>query len=49
MLEVNSRKSETRSQREVDLAESLAFARLHLAAAVHPAYAVDAGGVASAL
>jgi sugar phosphate isomerase/epimerase len=49
VLEVNSRKSETRSQREIDLAESLAFARLHLAAAVHPAYAVDAGGVASVL
>jgi sugar phosphate isomerase/epimerase len=49
VLEVNSRKSETRSQRELDLAESLAFARLHLAAAVHPGYAVDAGGVASVL
>jgi sugar phosphate isomerase/epimerase len=49
VLEVNSRKSETRSQREVDLAESLAFARLHLAAAVHPAYAVDTDGVANVL
>jgi sugar phosphate isomerase/epimerase len=49
VLEVNSRKSETRSQREIDLAESLAFARLHLAAAVHPAYAVDAAGEASVL
>ena len=32
VLEVNSRKSDTRAQREADLAESLAFARLHLAA-----------------
>ena len=49
VLEVNSRKSGSRAQREADLAESLAFARLHLAAPVHPSYAVDAGGVASAL
>nr|WP_239579264.1 sugar phosphate isomerase/epimerase family protein [Microlunatus panaciterrae] len=49
VLEINSRKSETRAQREADLAESLAFARLHLAAPVRPAYAVDGGGVASAL
>jgi sugar phosphate isomerase/epimerase len=49
VLEINSRKSETRSQREIDLAESLAFTRLHLAAAVHAGYAVDAGGVASVL
>jgi hypothetical protein len=49
VLEVNSRKSGTRAQREADLAESLAFARLHLAAPVHPSYAVDAAGVASAL
>ena len=49
VLEVNSRKSGSRAQREADLAESLAYARLHLAAPVHPSYAVDAGGVASAL
>ena len=49
VLEVNSRKSGTRAQREADLAESLAFARLHLAAPVQPSYAVDATGVASAL
>lgn len=49
VLEINSRRSETRAQREGDLAESLAFARLHLAAPVHPSYAVDGGGVASAL
>ena len=49
VLEVNSRKSGTRSQREADLAESLAFARLHLTAPVHPSYAVDTDGVASVL
>ena len=49
VLEINSRKSGSRSQREADLAESLAFARLHLAAPVHASYAVDGGGVASAL
>jgi sugar phosphate isomerase/epimerase len=49
VLEINSRKSETRAQREADLAESLAFARLHLAAPIVPSYAVDTGGVASAL
>jgi sugar phosphate isomerase/epimerase len=49
VLEVNSRKSETRSQREDHLAESLAFTRLHLAAPVHSSYAVDGRGVASLL
>jgi sugar phosphate isomerase/epimerase len=49
VLEVNSRKSGTRAQREADLAESLAFARLHLTAPVRPAYAVDGGGTASAV
>ena len=49
VLEVNSRKSGTRAQREADLAESLAYARLHLAAPVHPSYAVDGAGVASPL
>jgi sugar phosphate isomerase/epimerase len=49
VLEVNLRRSVTRAQREADLAESLAYARLHFAAPVHPSYAVDAGGVASAL
>jgi len=49
VLEINSRKCETRAQREADLAESLAFARLHLAAPVRPSYAVDAGGVTNAL
>jgi len=49
VLEINSRKSATRAQREADLAESLAFARLHLAAPVRASYAVDAAGVASEL
>jgi len=49
VLEINSRKSGSRAQREEDLAESLAFARQHLAVGVHPSYAVDGGGVASAL
>lgn len=49
VLEINSRKSDTRAQRELDLAESLAFARQHLAATARPAYAVDSGGVAAVL
>jgi sugar phosphate isomerase/epimerase len=49
VLEVNSRRSATRAQREADLAESLAFARLNLAAPVHTSYAVDSTGVASAV
>jgi sugar phosphate isomerase/epimerase len=49
ILEVNLRRSVSRAQREADLAESLAFSRLHLAAPVTPSYAVDRGGVASAL
>jgi sugar phosphate isomerase/epimerase len=49
VLEVNSRKVGTRAQREADLAESLAFARLHLAAPIQASYAVDGAGVASAL
>ncbi len=49
VVEINSRRSETRASREADLEESLAFTRLHLAAPAHTAYAVDAGGVASVL
>lgn len=49
VLEVNTRKADTRAKREQDLAESLAFSRLHLATPVHPTYAVDGGGVARAL
>lgn len=49
ILEINSRRAGSRALREADLAESLAFARQHLTTTVHPSYAVDAGGVASAL
>jgi sugar phosphate isomerase/epimerase len=49
VLEINSRKSGTRSQREADLAESLAFARTHLTAPGESSFSVDAGGVARAL
>lgn len=44
VLEVNTRRAESRSAREADLAESLAFTRMHLSAPVRPAYAVSAGG-----
>jgi sugar phosphate isomerase/epimerase len=37
VVEVNTRRARTRSEREADLAESLAFARLHLAAAAESA------------
>ncbi len=50
VLEINSRKAGSRAQREEDLAESLVFARHHLApTAPTPSYAVDGGGTASAL
>jgi sugar phosphate isomerase/epimerase len=49
VLEINSRKSTTRAAREEDLAESLAFAREHLAVAPQPSFATDAGGVTDAL
>ena len=49
ILEVNLRRSVSRAQREAELAESLAFSRLHLAAPITPSYAVDGGGVASVL
>ena len=45
VLEINSRKSETRASREADLAESLAFARAHLADP-EPSLASDGGGEA---
>ncbi|NYE73148.1 sugar phosphate isomerase/epimerase family protein [Microlunatus parietis] len=45
VLEINSRKSETRAKREIDLAESLAFARSHL---TRPAdFVVNSGGIAN--
>ncbi|MFN8078480.1 MAG: sugar phosphate isomerase/epimerase [Kineosporiaceae bacterium] len=36
VVEVNTRRCRTRAERELDLAESLAFARLHLAPALSP-------------
>ena len=44
VLEINSRKAQTRAQREIDLAESLAFAKTHLARAAD--FVVDSVGVA---
>jgi sugar phosphate isomerase/epimerase len=48
VVEVNTRKARSRAERECDLAESLAFARLHLAAPVAPAPVAPAAGPASA-
>jgi hypothetical protein len=36
VVEINTRKSEGRDERELDLVESLAFIRLHLASAPSP-------------
>ncbi|HEX7354549.1 MAG TPA: TIM barrel protein, partial [Mycobacteriales bacterium] len=36
VVEINTRSAETRAEREADLAEALAFTRLHLAAPVDP-------------
>ncbi len=47
VLEVNSRRSGSRAAREADLAESLAFARLHLTAPIKASYATDGGGTTS--
>jgi sugar phosphate isomerase/epimerase len=49
VLEVNTRRAATRSERETDLAEALAFARLHFAAPVEPAYAVSMDGTIEAV
>ncbi|MGO1974787.1 MAG: sugar phosphate isomerase/epimerase family protein [Propionibacteriaceae bacterium] len=49
VLEINSRKRDSRAQREADLAESLAFTRLHLATTQRSGYAVGAAGVAEVL
>jgi sugar phosphate isomerase/epimerase len=35
-LEINTRKAETRFDREAEIAEALAYTRLHLAAALEP-------------
>ena len=49
VLEINSRKNTTRASREEDLAESLAFTRLHLAAALQRSFATDSGGTTNVL
>ena len=49
VLEINSRKNTTRSSREEDLAESLAFTRQHLAVAAQPSFATDAAGATDIL
>ena len=49
VLEVNSRKNDSRAGREQQLAEALAFTRLHLAAPVHSDYSVDSAGTADAV
>jgi sugar phosphate isomerase/epimerase len=43
VLEVNTRRAANREEREADLAEGLAFARLNLASAVQPGAVRDAG------
>jgi sugar phosphate isomerase/epimerase len=44
VLEINTRRAGSRAAREADLAESLAFTRLYLAAANEPSYTVDSLG-----
>jgi len=46
VVEINTRRATDRDTREADLAESLAFTRLHLAAARRRGFVVDADGVA---
>ena len=44
VIEINTRRAANRSLREEDLAEALAFTRLHLAAAVHADFVVGSEG-----
>jgi hypothetical protein len=44
VLEVGTRRARTAGEREADLAEALAFARLNLATAVETAFAVSSDG-----
>jgi sugar phosphate isomerase/epimerase len=46
ILEVATRRARTVAEREADLAEALAFTRLHLAAAIETAFAVGIDGTA---
>lgn len=45
VLEVNTRRASNRAERMEDLAEALAFARLHLAAADHTWEVTSAGEI----
>lgn len=49
VVEINTRKAASRSEREADLAESLAFARLYFAAPVESSFAVTADGTVNEL
>ncbi|HEY8458547.1 MAG TPA: sugar phosphate isomerase/epimerase [Actinopolymorphaceae bacterium] len=49
VLEVNTRRAASRAEREADLVEALAFARLHFAAPVVPSYTVAADGTIEAV
>ena len=49
VVEVNTRRAGSRTEREADLAEALAFARLNFAAPVVPSYAVTADGTIEAV
>lgn len=49
VVEVVTRRSGSRSDRERDLAEALTFARLHFAAPVEPSYTVSADGTIEAV
>ena len=44
VAEINTRRSAGRTEREADLVETLAFARLNFAAPVVPSYAVSGDG-----
>jgi sugar phosphate isomerase/epimerase len=46
ILEIATRRARNAAEREVDLAEALAFTRLHLAAAIETAFAVGVDGTA---
>jgi sugar phosphate isomerase/epimerase len=46
ILEISTRRTKNADEREADLAEALAFTRLHLAAAIETAFAVGVDGTA---
>lgn len=49
VVEINTRRSNSRSERERDLQEALAFARFHFAAPVETSFAVSADGTIESL